>query len=259
MPQLPPGLDTDIVVIGAGLAGLGAASLLRDQGLRCVVLEASGRIGGRAWTAYPEALGGAWFDMGAVWLHSAEHNPLVPIAQAAGDTLLRSDELRREHTMIGTREATPAEYADYDQAWCRFEATADRLLRNVPDTALAHVAQHLPGDPWALTVESFEGPVICAVAADKFSLRDWRDNVLSGSNLVPQGGIGAFVQRRLGQGLDIRLNTPATRVRWNGPGGRVAVETGGGTITAGACIVTVSTGVLGAGALAFDPALPAGT
>ena len=259
MPLLPRGLDTDVVVIGAGLAGLGAAGLLRDRGKRCVVLEASGRIGGRAWTAHPEALGGVWFDMGAVWLHSAEHNPLVPIAQDAGDTLLRSDELRREHTMVGLHEATPDEYADYEQAWSRFEAVADRLLHELPDTSLSHVAQHMPGDPWALTVESFEGPVICAVAAQKFSLRDWRDNVLSGSNLVPQGGIGAFVQRRLAEGLDIRLDTPVTRVRWNGPGGRIAVETAAGTVTAGACIVTVSTGVLGAGALAFDPPLPAAT
>ena len=225
MPHLPPGLDTDVVVIGAGLAGLGAATVLRARGLRCVVLEASPRVGGRAWTAYPEALGGVWFDMGAVWLHDAEHNPLVPIAQAAGDTLLRSDELRRERTMVGPREASPAEYADYDQAWSRYGATADRLLHDLGDTSLDHVARHLPGDPWALTVESFEGPVVCAVAADRFSLRDWRTNELSGSNLVPQGGIGAFVQRRLPAGLDIRLNTPVTRVRWNGPGGRVTVDT----------------------------------
>ena len=47
--------------------------------------------------------------MGAVWLHSAEHNPLVPIAQRAGDTLLRADELRRERTFVGQREATPDE------------------------------------------------------------------------------------------------------------------------------------------------------
>lgn len=259
MPHLPPGLDTDVVVIGAGLAGLGAAQVLRDRGLRCAVLEASGRIGGRAWTAYPEALGGVWFDMGAVWLHSAEHNPLVPIAQEAGDTLLRSDELRRERTMVGNREATPEEYAEYEQAWSRFEATADRLLREMPDASLAQVARHRPDDSWALTVESFEGPVICAVAADKFSLRDWRDNVLSGSNLVPQGGIGAFVQRRLGQGADIHLNTPVTRVCWNGPHGRVSVQSAAGTITAASCIVTVSTGVLASGMLAFDPPLPAVT
>ena len=47
-----------------------------------------------------------------------------------------------------------------------------------------------------------------------------------------------------------------TRVRWGGAGGRVTVETSGGSITAGACIVTVSTGVLASGALVFDPVLP---
>ncbi len=254
MPDTPT--DTDVLVIGAGLAGLGAATALRDRGLRCVVLEASNRIGGRAWTTYPEALGGAWFDMGAIWLHDAEHNPLVPIAEAAGDTLLRADELRRQRSFVHGREATPAEYADYAAAWPRFEQQADRLLHLLPDAPLADVARHLPGDPWAVTVETWEGPVICTVEADRFSLRDWRRNALSGSNLVPQGGIGAFVQRRLGNGLDIRLETPVTRVRWNGPGGRVAVESSRGTLTARACIVTVSTGVLGAGALDFAPALP---
>ena len=74
---------------------------------------------------------------------------------------------------------------------------------------------------------------------------------------MPQGGIGAFVARRLGAGLDIRLSTPVTRIDWNGPGGHVTVHTSHGAITAGAAIVTVSTGVLAAGAIGFDPALPA--
>lgn len=257
MPEAPT--DTDVLVIGAGLAGLGAAALLRRHGLRCLVLEAADRIGGRAWTAHPPALGGVWFDMGAVWLHAAEHNPLVPIAQAAGDRLLRSDELRREHTMVGEREASPEDYAAYAAAWPRFEATADRLLAQQGDLPLDAVARALPDDPWAVTVEAWEGPVICAVEAARFSLRDWRQNVLSGSNLVPEGGIGAFVQRRLGQGLDIRLQTPVTRLHWNGPGGRVVAETARGSVSARACIVTVSTGVLAAGALGFDPPLPAET
>ena len=249
--------DVDVVVIGAGLAGLGAATALREAGRSAVVLEASGRIGGRAWTTYPAELGGVWFDMGAVWLHSAEINPLVPIARAAGETLLRSDELRVERTFVGARAATAEELADYAGAWQRFEDRAAELLRVQDDMPLAAVARSMPDDPWAVTVETWEGPIICVASADEFSARDWLRNVLSGGNLVPQGGIGAFVARRLGAGLDIRLATPATRVAWDGA--EVAVETPRGTITARSVIVTVSTGVLASGAIRFDPPLPAET
>ncbi len=246
-------VDTDVVVIGAGLAGLGAATALRTMGRRCVILEASGRVGGRAWTTNPAALGGVWFDMGAVWFHDAEHNPLVPIARTAGDRLFRSDEIRTERTYVGSRLMTEDEARSYDGAWNRFETAADALLRDGADVALADVTHSLPNDPWAATVEAWEGPVICAVDAAKFSARDWRRNALGGSNLVAEGGIGAFVARRLAPGLDIRLNTPVTKVHW---GKRISVETQNGTLTAGACIVTVSTGVLAAGALVFDPPLP---
>ena len=250
--------DPDIVVIGAGLAGLGAAAALRQAGARALVLEASGRIGGRAHTAHPPELGGVWFDLGAVWLHSAETNPLVPIARAAGERLLRADELRQERTFLGARPANTAEVADCAAAWDRYLAAAEALLApGQPDQPLAAVARTLPDDPWALTVEAWEGPVICAVDADRFSLRDWHRNQLTGSNLVPDGGIGAFVARNLGAGLDIRLHTPARAVHWDQPGGGVAVETPAGTVRAGAAIVTVSTGVLAAGAIGFTPALPA--
>jgi monoamine oxidase len=248
--------DVDVVVIGAGLAGLGAAAALREMGRSCVILEASGRVGGRAWTTNPASLGGVWFDMGAVWFHDAEHNPLVPIAVDAGDKLLRSDQIRVERTYVGARLMTDDEAQSYDGAWERFEAAADTLLRDRADVSLADVTHSLPDDPWAATVEAWEGSVICAVDAAQFSARDWRRNALGGSNLVPDGGIGSFVERRLTGGLDIRNNTPVTVVRWDGPGGRVTVETASGTVTGNACIVTVSTGVLGAGTLRFAPALP---
>ena len=249
-------METDVIVIGAGCAGLGAATALRDAGLRCVVLEASGRVGGRAWTTHPTALGGVWFDMGAVWLHDAEHNPLVRIAETHGDRLLRSDELRTERTYVDGRLATAAELADYDSAWPRFGAAADALLAVHDDVSMADVTRSLPGDPWAATVEAWEAPIICVVDADRFSARDWRNNALGGSNLVADGGIGAFVERRCATGLDIRLACPVTRIAWGGPGGRVQVETSAGVLAAGACIVTVSTGVLASGAIVFDPPLP---
>jgi monoamine oxidase len=248
---------TGVVIIGAGLAGLGAAAVLRDAGKHAIVLEASNRAGGRAWTDYPAALGGVWFDMGAVWFHDAERNPLVPIARAGGDTLLRSDEIRQERTFIGDRLATETELTAYANAWPRYEAAAEAIVAAEGDVPLAEVTRQLPGDPWAATIEAWEGPVICAADADRFSALDWRRNALAGSNLVPDGGIGAFVRRRLVQGLDIRFNTPVSRVCWGGQNGRVTVETADGSITAGACIVTVSTGVLASGALMFDPILPA--
>jgi monoamine oxidase len=246
--------DVDVVVIGAGAAGLAAASWLQRAGRSALLLEASGRAGGRAWTAHPPELGGVWFDMGAVWLHAAERNPLVPIAQALGHRLLRSDELRQERTFIGSRLATDGELADYHAAWPRFERAAADLLRpGLPDPPLSAVARSLPDDPWAATIEAWEGPVIDAADADRISLADWQANVLSGSNLVPEGGIGAFVAG-LADGLDVRFDTPARRVRWDGA---VAVETDHGTVRAGSCIVTISTGVLASGGIAFDPALPA--
>ncbi len=68
--------------------------------------------------------------------------------------------------------------------------------------------------------------MICAADADRFSALDWRRNALGGSNLVPDGGIGAFVQRRLTRGWTSACTPPVTRIRWGGPGGQVTVETG---------------------------------
>lgn len=252
--------DLDVVVIGAGVAGLAASRTLREAGRSHVVLEAAGRVGGRAWTGRPEALGGEVFDYGAIWLHAAERNPLVAIAEEAGEHLLDADPLRTRRTFVDARLATEAELRDYELAWDRFEAEAARLTApGLPDVSLAEVARRLPDDPWALTVETWEGPIIAAADAETLSLRDWQNNLLSGGNLIPESGLGDFVARRLATDVPVRLNTPATRVRWKGQGGRVTIETGAGAVTASACIVTVSTGVLASGALRFDPPLPSRT
>ena len=48
---LPAGRDADVVILGAGMAGLHAARLLEQAGHSVLVLEGSGRVGGRCWTA----------------------------------------------------------------------------------------------------------------------------------------------------------------------------------------------------------------
>jgi monoamine oxidase len=61
-------MDRPVVIVGAGLSGLRSASLLTSRGVRCLVLEARNRIGGRAFSEQiadrPEL---GWFDLGPTW------------------------------------------------------------------------------------------------------------------------------------------------------------------------------------------------
>ena len=81
------GADWDVVIIGGGAAGIGAASRLAASGLSTLLLEASQRIGGRAWTVN---VAGQALDLGCGWLHSADRNPWVDIAEASGFIVDRS-------------------------------------------------------------------------------------------------------------------------------------------------------------------------
>src|SRR5215475_11270023 len=80
MTVLPSSID--VAIIGAGAAGLGAAHALNGSSRSFVVLEARERVGGRGHTimAAPDIT----FDLGCGWLHSADKNSFVGIAEALG-------------------------------------------------------------------------------------------------------------------------------------------------------------------------------
>jgi len=243
--------EPGVVVVGAGVAGLAAARALRADGVPVVVLEAGSRAGGRAWTSRPALLDGP-FDEGAQWLHDAERNPLARLAEAAGDPLGDAWSASTRRVLVDGRPATSEEEAAFDESWGGLDARAAPLLApGKPDVALATVLD--PADPWSALVGAWEGSIIAAADPDRLSLRDWWVNRLEGANLRVPGGLGALVLRRLGE--EVELDTPALQVRWAEPWG-VSVETPRGTLRAGHCIVTVSTGVLAAGAIVFEPALP---
>ncbi len=237
-----------VVVVGAGVAGLAAAGRLRAAGVDTVLIEAGSRPGGRAWTA---PLRGEPFDHGASWLHDAARNPLAAMA-TPDDRLIDSDRDRTERVSIAGRPATAAEQAGYEAAWDSVDAVVAPALRG-PDTTLRAALRPLRDDPWEPLVALWEGAIIAAADADRLGLQDWHRNRLHGSNAVPPEGVGAYVVRKLATA--VRLDTAATAIRWDGPG--VRVETPSGTLRAETAIVTVSTGVLAAGAIRFHPALPA--
>lgn len=242
--------NPDVLVIGAGAAGIAAARALMAAGRRVLVLEARPRPGGRAATDHSL---GAPFDLGAAWLHVADRNPLVPLAGELGVRLVDSDAVRQETTFIGERRATPEELAEYEAAWQAFaRAIIDRAAAGGPDVGVAAVAPS--GGPWDATVAAWQGPIISAWELDTMSLQDFAANSLEGRNLLPDGGLGALVVR-LAEGLPIRCGAVVERLRW---GGQEAVAEGAfGTLRARAVICTLPTAVLLEGPLRFDPPLPA--
>ncbi len=246
--------DFDVIVVGAGVAGLAAATELRGRGLSCAVLEATGRVGGRAHTTHPAALGGAAFDCGASWLHAAERNPLADIARRHGDILRNADVTRERRMMLDGRMATGAELAEWDSTYAALEDAASQRALLEPDMSFRDAMAPHRDNPWTATFETWEAALIAAADPARFSLRDWHLNALEGSNLAVEGGIGAFVAHRLASlAGEVRLNTPVSRIGWSG---QVVADTPDGRLRARSVVVTVSTGVLAAGGIAFDPALP---
>jgi monoamine oxidase len=240
--------DVDVIVVGAGVAGLAAATTLRAAGRRVAVLEAAPRIGGRAWTL---ALPGHAFDAGASWLHDADRNPLTPLAEQAG--LPQTDTANTRTRLLFDGRGT-VDDAAFARAAAAFEAACTRAAE-AADPSVAEAIAPLMDDPWMATVENWEAAQIAAADPARLSVRDWRDNALDGRNLHVAGGIGALVARVLA--TEVATGTPVTALDWSGPG--VRAHTPRGSLRAQAAIVTVSTGVLAAEAIRFTPTLPLAT
>ncbi|MGE0746287.1 MAG: flavin monoamine oxidase family protein [Rhodospirillales bacterium] len=238
--------DVDVVVVGAGAAGLAAAQTLVDSRRTVAVLEAKDRIGGRAYTA-TAGLRTA-FDHGCYWLHSADENPFTGIADRLGFRYDRGARPRLIH--FGDRWADPAEQQEWDAF---FDDSFDAIVavgNDGRDVAVADVLPKHPrwSAPFARFVAAFSGADPPRASTLDFAL--YRDTDVDWPVI---DGYGALVAR-YGAGVPVRLDTPATRI--DGRGKLVRVETPAGALAARAAIVTVSNGVLAAGALRFDPPLP---
>ena len=84
---MPPS-DVEVVVVGAGAAGIAAARRLHDAEVDCLLVEARPRLGGRAWTVVDDT--GLVLDLGCGWLHSADRNPWVEVAEQQGAAIDKS-------------------------------------------------------------------------------------------------------------------------------------------------------------------------
>lgn len=256
--------DVDVVVIGAGAAGLAAAKEARRLSLSCKLLEAADRIGGRAYSE--EISPGVFVDHGCAWLHQAETNPFTPIADKLGMTLGRElgDGLYGGAHLWRDGRARCSEEA---QAYWRFAArhaeAAQRILAEGRDVPIAD-AMDLESDEARLYL--FSVAVDGGRDADVCSLVDY-ESAGEGSDWPIREGYGSLVAR-WGSDVEVSLETRVERIDWSGSrdsGGnrvpnrvpnRVRVETTRGDLQARAVLITTSTGVLAAGDIDFEPQLP---
>src|SRR5262252_5371684 len=210
--------DVDVAVIGAGAAGIGAARRLREAGtLSIVVLEARERVGGRVHTITPA---GFPLDRGAEWLHSADRNPLSPIAQHLGFSVHRrppewTTRLRRSGETIEAEEEWIALREAQRKARHKAAASAE-------DGPLAMVVE--PGSRWNELLEATSSWANGA-ELDLVSIKDYVRYEDSGTNWRLGEGYGRLFET-LAEGLPVARQAAVSRVDHNGRAIRLTTARG---------------------------------
>ena len=139
MTSLPS--EVDVAIIGAGAAGLGAAHALKNSGLSVIVLEARDRVGGRGHTI--QAAPDITFDLGCGWLHSADQNSFVPIAEQLNFEIDRT--VRRGASRPYGKAFPQAERAEFIAALDAFYDRAEEAAEEAERERPRHRRQPLSG------------------------------------------------------------------------------------------------------------------
>lgn len=239
--------DLDVVVVGAGAAGIAAGRALRDAGASFLIVEARDRLGGRAFTV--PGPDGTAIDLGCGWLHSADRNPWVEIATDAAIPIDRTPPpwMRAAVPRGRPTEREVAATAALRTFRERLEGVAERGPEDRPADNFVP-----PGEPFAAILDAVS-TYYSGTELRNVSVRDFARFDDTGVNWRLATGYGALIAGH-GAGLPVRLSTPVRRIDHSGA--VIRVETDSGQITARAVILTASTAILAAGTIAFSPALP---
>lgn len=239
--------DADVLVVGAGVAGLSAARLLSKHGLRCRILEGGAVIGGRLRTVRVPG----WaipIELGAEFVHG---RPGTTLALGHGAVEL-------VHVAERRVMANPALSTMHD-TWERFgralagalngpegESVADYLARaqltEDDDTLVRLIAEGYHAAP----LTDIDARSVARDAAEsakgfpQYRTARGYDHVLS-----------TLEHDLATQGVRIELRTAIRRVTWQQQ--QVTCEAEATSFSAPRCLLTVSIGVLQSGAIAFEP------
>jgi monoamine oxidase len=260
--------DTDVLVVGAGMAGIATAWALRQVGIKTILLEGRSRIGGRIHSSYK------WkdlpVDLGASWLSHGLLNPLVDIARANNVKITQSDlfnislfEPRGDGTPIPDARKD-AMMAAFFGAYAEVKLEAEkRRKRGKADTSLDKIFPQVI-DSLKLPkkarrgVEYFLNMAVTepyATDLGDLSLYNWDDDYTLMSMVlyvVPDGYVK--IAEVLAKRLDIRKEHVVSKIVRDHEG--VTIKTNRGDFRAPYAVVTLPHGVLRKKSVKFSPPLP---
>jgi monoamine oxidase len=237
--------NPDVVVIGAGAAGLSASAELMRRGISFVCIEGMNRIGGRCYTDMSTF--GVPADHGAHWLHGHKQNEIAIFGKKHKDKFKIYKEPDRSVVYDGGNKVNENKlWKIYKKIEKIRETSSDKPFMDL-------IPEKIKKNDWFDTAHK------ASMARDfgEFSTYDdnnnWYDPGWDSGNALCREGYGTLLAYYR-KDVPVKLNTIVSEIKWGGQG--VQVVTNKGTINAKACIVTVSAGVLKAEKIKFTPALP---
>jgi putrescine oxidase len=249
-------LSRDVVIVGAGAAGLTAANELKKAGLSVVVLEARDRVGGRLWT---DVIDGAMLEVGGQWVSPDQDALKETLAELGletysryreGDSVYigRDGELQRftgeifpvapetEKEIVRLIDVLDGLVAqvDPDKPWEHPDAEAlDRIsfeawLEEQTDDQEArdNIALFIAGAMLTKPAYAFSAlqALLMAASAGSFSHLVDADFILDERVVGGLQQVPLLLAERLGE--DVILGQPVTEVHWSDDGVRVVTDNG---------------------------------
>lgn len=250
--------DADVIIVGAGVAGLTCAEILAEAGLSVLILEGRDRVGGRILTHYDEK---DLFpiELGAEFVHG-EHPLLIKRIEAAGLRLRQINEEPWCKEEDGLQKC--------GEFWAQTEKVLDSLRVTRPDRSFAQFLKTPKGrsfttdarDSAVRYVEGFNAARANEISVNSLVHGLRTEEKIDGDKqfriVNGYAALVADIYLRL-QKLGVRVETgcEVRRVHWKKNAVRVHVRDMHRLITARQAVFTIPLGVLQAGSIKFSPAL----